>query len=99
MKGKKTVALLALTISSSSFALRMQPIETKTVCLSSYELSDGSQRMGNCDESENNASLNKPVGENGCAENQVALTASKWRADQEFSPAIYSCLPHNITQL
>ncbi|WP_141735035.1 hypothetical protein [Oligoflexus tunisiensis] len=99
MKFKKSVTALALTASSSAFALMRPPVETKTICLDMYESAEGAAYAGTCDQSDNNETLKKKILENGCAEGQLAMTAQKWDKRGEFYPSIHSCLPPNVAQL
>jgi hypothetical protein len=97
---KKSIAVLALSASSTSaFAFMMQPQQTKTYCLSVYEGADGAKFASSCDESKNNEILGKDLLENGCAEDQVALTARKHKGQKKFDIQISACLPPNVVQL
>lgn len=99
MKVNKTVAALALSASSSAFALIAPPQDTKTICVSVYETADGVKYAGGCDEVRNNEAAGLPILENGCAANQIALTATRWSADLPYNIEIGSCLPPNVVQL
>lgn len=95
---KKSIAALALTASSTSaFALGFPPSETKTICLDVYENEDGVKYAGGCDQAKNNATLEKPLLANGCAEGQVSLVAQKF--SQNFDINVHSCMPPNVVQL
>ncbi len=108
---KRTVAALALSISSPSYALMLAPVKTKTICLDVYESETGVKYSGNCDQSANNAELNLEILENGCAEGQIALTSvaypdysapkkkAKKEAEPKFDIEIKACLAPNIAQL
>lgn len=97
MKIKTTVAALALSASSSSFALMAPPTQTKTICLEVYETAEGVSYSSGCDASSNNVELGLTILENGCAVDQVALIAHKY--GRRFDIQISSCLPPNVAQL
>lgn len=69
---KRTVAAVALSISTPSFALMLPPSETKTICLDVFESENGVKYSGNCDQSENNVTLGAKILENGCAADQIS---------------------------
>lgn len=94
---KKTIATIALTASSSAFALMPQPAEIKTICLNLYENADGATYAGSCDEAANNVIRGDKILANGCAEGQASLTAVKY--SQDFDINIRACLPPNVAQL
>lgn len=100
---KKTISLAALAISAStsSFALVMPPanMSYKTYCLDRYTDSDGNTTMGSCDQSPNNARGNAQVGQNGCTTDQAALISSKAPWDKDFDIVINACMPPNAAQL
>ncbi len=100
---KKTISLAALAISAStsSFALIGPPTDmmTKTYCLETYTDMSGGMIAGTCDESANNVHRGAQIGENGCAEGQIALTTSKTRRDAHYPIRIRQCLPPNVVQL
>jgi hypothetical protein len=54
MKINTSIAAIALAASGTSSALVPAPLETKTICLSSYELTDGSILANSCDQAANN---------------------------------------------
>ena len=95
---KITVATLALS-ASASFAFIGPGAESKTYCLNKYEDANGAVMVGTCDESRNNEDLGRELNSQGCAEGQVAMTATKHAHTQQFSPVISSCLPPNVAQL
>lgn len=99
MKINISIVAMALAVSGTSFGRIAQPLETKTLCLNSYELSDGSTLAGGCDASANNQVLGAVLLDNGCAEGQVALSASRWSSEDAWSIEIGSCLPPNVVQL
>lgn len=73
---KKTIAALALTAASSPAFALMAPVKaTKILCLDAYENAQGAQVAGTCDQSANNAELGRAILTNGCAEDQIALSA------------------------
>lgn len=99
---KKTITALALSAASSSAFALMAPhnpeeIVTKTICLNVYQDSNGVSYADSCDASSNNEFYNSPLLANGCAQGQVALTATK--INHKFNVSIKSCVPVNITQL
>ncbi len=107
---KRTVAALALSISTPSFALMMPATATKTICLDTFESEAGVKYAGNCDQAANNKELNLAVLENGCAEGQIALTSvayptynqsakQKKKPELKFDIEINACLPPNVAQL
>lgn len=107
---KRTVAALALSVSTPSFALMMPPTKVKTICLDSYESEAGAKFAGNCDQAANNTELGLALLDNGCAEGQIAVTSAgyttftkkpKHKAKEElkFDIEIRSCLPPNVAQL
>lgn len=99
MKINTSIAAIALAASGTSSALVPAPLETKTICLSSYELNDGSILANSCNQAANNEELQLEILENGCAEGQIALTATRWNQDQPWSIEIGNCLPPNVAQL
>ncbi len=99
MKFKKTITALTLSASSSAFSLMAPPVETKTICLQSYEGQDGSTFVGTCDQSRNNKILEKEILSNGCAKGQTALVARRYAEDRPFYPEIGGCMPPNVSQL
>lgn len=96
---KKTIALAALTVSTSAMALRPPPAETKTLCLHYYENDSGAKYAGRCDESENNVSEGLELTESGCTENQVAVVSKRFSKDQPWDISVPLCFPPNVTQL
>lgn len=100
---KTTIAVAALALSASSSFAIIGPghdrYVTKTYCLGTYSYGDGSMNAGTCDETNNNAMLNLPRMENGCAEGQMALTTSKRVREANFPIQIRPCLDPNIVQL
>jgi hypothetical protein len=100
---KKTISLAALAISAStsSFAIIGPPIDavTKTYCLATYTKEDGGMVAGTCDQTANNQLSDRQIGMNGCAEGQIALTTSKSVNAEYFPINIRACLPPNVMQL
>lgn len=108
---KRTVAALALSVSTPSFALMMPAVKVKTICLDTYESETGVKFAGNCDQATNNAESGVKLLENGCAEGQISLTSAaypdfsqtpKQKGQEEevkFDIEIRSCLPPNVAQL
>lgn len=108
MKRSVSLAALALSVSTPSFALMMPPVKTKTICLDSYEGAEGAKYAGNCDQAGNNAEAGVALLENGCAEGQIALTSVAYpsypinnskKEELKFDIEIRSCLPPNVAQL
>lgn len=97
MNFKKTIAAVALS-TSSAFALIGPPTQTKTYCLDLYEGQSGATYAGTCDQTANNKTLKKPLLENGCAVDQVALSAHRV-APGKFNIEIYACMPPGVVQL
>lgn len=96
MEFKMTIAAIAIT-ASSVFARPLPPTEIKTICLPNYSDSEGVAYAGNCDQARNNVRLNRPLLANGCAEDQIAITATKRNGN--FNVEVNNCLPPNIVQL
>ena len=99
---KKTITALALSAASSSAFALMAPqnpeeIVTKTICLNVYQDAKGVSYAASSDATVNNEFYKVALLENGCAEGQVALTATK--INKKFDVSIKSCVPVNITQL
>jgi hypothetical protein len=101
MKKRTTISLAALAISASSstFALIGSPNDTKTYCLEMYTDASGSSYAGSCDQTANNARRGTQIGENGCAQSQVALTTGRWSSEEPYPIQIHACMPPNATQL
>ena len=101
MKFQKTIAAFAVT-ASSAFALIGpgfgQP-ETKQLCLDAYEANDGALFAGKCDQTRNNERNGRELLSNGCAVDQIAITAVKKFGAEKFDLEVRSCLPPNIVQL
>jgi hypothetical protein len=107
---KRTVAALALSISTPSFALMIPASATKTICLDTYESETGVKFAGNCDQTPNNKEAGVALLENGCAEGQISLTSfaypsynpsakQKKKQELKFDIEINTCLPPNVAQL
>lgn len=99
---KMTITALALSAASSSaFALQALPlpteIKTKNVCLNVYQDSQGVSFAASCDSSKNNEIAQVTLLSNGCAEGQVALTATS--INGKFDIFVKSCMRPNIAQL
>ncbi len=80
----KSVASLALLVASMTAQAYPMPRPgseneprpvPKTYCMSIYETSDGSQRLGSCDNSINNDLARLELKDNKCAEGQAAFTS------------------------
>jgi len=96
---KKTISAVALMASSTSaFALMAPPTQTKTICLDVYENEDGVKYAGTCDQAKNNQILGATILENGCAEDQIALTSRKYQGGS-WDISIRACMPPNVVQL
>ena len=97
---QKTLAAFAVT-ASSAFALigPMPAAEFKNICLAVYDNADGAKWAGQCDQTRNNEIKGLELLENGCAEGQISLTATKHQPSERFDIEIYSCLPPNVVQL
>jgi hypothetical protein len=109
---KRTLAALTLSVATPSFANFAPPAEIKTICLGVYESANGAQYAGSCDESKNNEITGAALLENGCAEGQIAVTASRYESpkgataqkgkakeESKFDVQIKSCFAPNIAQL
>lgn len=101
MKKRTTISLAALAISASSstFALIAGPTDTKTYCLEMYTDTCGSSYAGSCDQTANNERRGAQIGENGCAQGQVALSTGRWSPDEPYQIEIHACMPPNAAQL
>jgi ribosomal protein S10 len=98
MKFNKTVTAIALTASSTAFGIiGPRPVPTKTICLPAYESDQGALFAGSCDETRNNRDLNRPLLENGCAADQIAVTAFKY--SRKWNIEVQQCMSPNIVQL
>lgn len=91
---KKTIAAIALMASSTTvLAFAPPPTEpAKTVCIKAFSLQDGSKVGQDCDDSDNNMRLNRPIKASGCAAEQVAITTY----DELNIP---KCMPAGAVQL
>ncbi len=98
---KKTVkaglaaSALAATLSAPSANALIMPsndkFETIKYCLKTYG-SEGAKTVIYCDESENNAINKRPLMDNGCAEEQVAVNSTRnVTQGQEFPIQIEEC--------
>ena len=104
---KRTVAAIAMGISTPSFALMLPAQATKVICLDTFESEKGVKYAGNCDQAANNEILEATILENGCAADQIALTSVAYPvAGKKGKPStlkydieIKSCLPPNVVQL
>lgn len=96
MNFKLTIAAVALS-ASSAFALIGPGTQIKTICLGSSTDANGVQYAGNCDESANNKTLQKPLLPNGCAADQISVTAYGYQ--NKFNVEVTNCLPPNVAQL
>lgn len=99
---KITIATLALSASTSFALVGPTPpggFDLHTYCLNKYADAHGSIMIGTCDESRNNATLNRPLNSQGCAANQVAMHVAKPKTARTFTPNIVKCLPPNVAQL
>jgi hypothetical protein len=98
MEFKKTIAAVAITVSSiSTFARMPGPKETKNICLDVRQDAKGALYAGNCDQTRNNQTSGVELLANGCAQEQIALRASKY--GEKFDIEVRSCLPPHIVQL
>lgn len=97
MQFSKTIVAVAIT-ASSAFALIGPGSEKKTICLSVQENAEGILYAGSCDESRNNKLQNLEILANGCAANQVSVSARKFPGGQ-YNVQVSSCLPPNVAQL
>ena len=94
---KKTIATAALTASSSLFTINGPNVITKNMCVNVYTSDNNVLYSGNCDETKNNEQLNRPILENGCAEDQTSIVAIK--NGDKWEPQLRMCLSPNIVQL
>lgn len=98
---KKSITVLALSAASTAAtAFPIFPssqVKFKTICLELYETAAGAKNASGCDAASNNASSHIPLLDNGCAENQVALTTRVVNGKADIK--IASCLPPNVAQL
>ena len=100
-------ALAATLVSASASALMVedpnapvQKYQTKIMCLSAWG-SEGSQTVYSyCDQSENNKSNKRPLGENGCAADQVAVKETiNITAKEKFKIKIKKCAVENDSEI
>jgi hypothetical protein len=95
----KTISAFVLSASSAFALIGPGPLDTKTICLSAHEDKDGVVFAGSCDQARNNKTEKKDILANGCAEKQVAVTATKTRSAKEWSVKVYDCMPPHVVQL
>lgn len=99
---KKSITVLALSAASTSAMALVAPprpgqVSIKTYCLEVYESADGAKNASSCDESANNVRRHAVILDNGCTEDQVALSTRVFNGKPQIN--ISSCLPPNVAQL
>lgn len=101
---KKTISLASLALSATTSMAFVGPhiaddLNKKTYCLDVYTDADGAVTLGTCDQSANNADLERALNSQGCAEGQAAMHVAKHRSATHFSPTIRPCMAPNVTQM
>lgn len=101
---KRTISIASLALSATTSMAFVGPniadgLNKRTYCLDVYTDEDGTVTLGTCDESANNADLERALNSQGCAEGQAAMHVVKFSSAAHFSPTIKPCMAPNVTQM
>ncbi len=95
----KTISAFVLSASSAFALIGPRPMDTKTICFDVQTDKDGVMYAGTCDQADNNKNSGVKLLANGCAEEQISVTASKPKTVKQYNINVPKCLPPNVVQL